>query len=56
VSEILALRKKKAPSTSQEQQVSSIFSSLLRDKSLDRTAVDLINTRLKITREQLTSP
>lgn len=54
VSEILALRKNKAPVTaSQEQQVSSIFASLLRDKTLDRKAVDLVNFRLNITRKQL---
>lgn len=54
VSEILTLRKKKAPvAASQEQQVSSIFTSLLRDKSLDRKAVDLVNFRLNITRKQL---
>ena len=54
VSEILALRKKKAPvSTQQEQQVMGIFNSLLRDKTLDRTSVDLINHRLNLTRQQL---
>lgn len=54
VSEILALRKKKALGTeSQEQQVSGIFSSLLRDKNLDRKALDLVNFRLNITRQQL---
>ena len=57
VSEILALRKNKAPvAASQEQQVSSIFASLLRDKSLDRKAVDLVNFRLNITRQQLKQP
>ena len=57
VSEILALRKNKAPVTaSQEQQVSSIFASLLRDKTLDRKAVDLVNFRLNITRQQLKQP
>ena len=57
VSEILTLRKKKAPVTpSQEQQVSSIFTSLLRDKTLDRKAVDLVNFRLNITRQQLKQP
>ena len=54
VSEILALRKNKAPVTaSQEQQVSSIFASLLRDKTLDRKAIDLVNFRFSITRQQL---
>ena len=54
VSEILSLRKKKAPSAAdREQQVLSIFASLLRDKTLDRTAIDLINHRLNITRQQL---
>ena len=57
VSEILALRKKKALVTaSQEQQVSGIFSSLLRDKNLDRKAIDLVNFRLNITRQQLKQP
>ena len=57
VSEILALRKNKSPiSASQEQQVSSIFASLLRDKTLDRKAVDLVNFRLNITRQQLKQP
>ena len=56
VSEILALRKKKEPvSVQQEQQVLGIFNSLLRDKTLDRTAVDLINHRLNLTRQQLAS-
>jgi tetratricopeptide (TPR) repeat protein len=54
VSEILRLRKTKAPnSANQEQQVMNIFASLLRDKTLDRTAIDLINFRLNITRQQL---
>jgi tetratricopeptide (TPR) repeat protein len=54
VSEVLTLRKKKSPSSAaQEQQVFSIFNSLLRDKTLDRTAIDLINFRLNITRQQL---
>ena len=54
VSEVLTLRKKKAPaSVAQEQQVLSIFNTLLRDKTLDRTAVDLITFRLNITRQQL---
>ena len=53
VSEILALRKKKASTAAQEQQVSSIFASLLRDKTLDRKTVDLINSRFNITRQQL---
>lgn len=54
VSEILALRKKKSPdSAAREQQVMGIFASLLRDKTLDRTAIDLVNLRLKMTREQL---
>lgn len=53
VSEILALRKKASSTASQEQQVSSIFASLLRDKKLDQKAVDLINFRLNITRQQL---
>ena len=56
VSEILTLRKKKTPVNAQdEQQVLSIFNSLLRDKTLDRTAVDLVNHRLNITRQQLTA-
>lgn len=53
VLEILALRKKKASTAAQEQEVSSIFASLLRDKTLDRKTVDLINFRLNITRQQL---
>ena len=53
VSEILALRKKKASTAAQEQEVSSIFNSLLRDKKLDRKTVDLINFRFNITRQQL---
>lgn len=53
VSEILALRKKASSTAAQEQQVSSIFASLLRDKRLDQKAVDLINSRLNITRQQL---
>ena len=54
VSDVLALRKKKDPAGSlREQQVLTIFTSLLRDKTLDRTAVDLVNYRLNITRQQL---
>jgi len=54
VSEVMTLRKNKAPaSAAQEQQVLSIFNTLLRDKTLDRTAIDLINFRLNITRQQL---
>ena len=54
VSEVLALRKKKAPTAAErEQQVLSIFNSLLRDKTLDRAAIDLVNFRLNITRQQL---
>ncbi|HEU5460267.1 MAG TPA: hypothetical protein VFU83_07215 [Pyrinomonadaceae bacterium] len=57
VSEILTQRKKKAPiNASQEQQVSSIFASLLRDKTLDRKAVELVNFRLNMTRQQLKQP
>ena len=54
VSEVLALRKKKAPPAAErEQQVLGIFNSLLRDKTLDRAAIDLVNFRLNITRQQL---
>ena len=54
VSEVLALRKKKDPAGPlREQQVLSIFTSLLRDKTLDRTAVEVINFRLNLTRQQL---
>jgi len=54
VSEIIALRKSKTPnSAAQEQQVMTIFTSLLRDKTLDRSALDVINFRLNITRQQL---
>jgi hypothetical protein len=53
VSEIMALRKKKASTAAQEQEVSSIFDSLLRDKKFDRKTVDLINFRFNITRQQL---
>lgn len=53
VSEVLALRKKKDPAGPLREQVLNIFASLLRDKTLDRTAVELINHRLNITRQQL---
>ena len=54
VSEIVALRKSKTPnSAAQEQQVMTIFTALLRDKTLDRSALDVINFRLNITRRQL---
>ena len=54
VSEVLLLRKKKAPTAAErEQQVLGIFNSLLRDKTLDRAAIDLVNFRLNITRQQL---
>jgi hypothetical protein len=54
VSEVLTLRKKKEPrSVAQEQQVLTIFNTLLRDKTLDRAAIDLINFRLNLTHQQL---
>jgi hypothetical protein len=53
VAEILALRKKKAPTAAQEQEVSSIFAALLRDRTLDRKTVEVINVRFNITRQQL---
>ena len=55
VSGILEQRKKKvAMPESYEQAVPVIFTSLLRDKTLDRKAVDLVNYRANIARQQLT--
>ena len=53
VSEIVAQRKNKTPSSVQEKDVMNLFAALLRDKTLDRSAVDVINYRLTITRQQL---
>lgn len=56
VSGILELRKKKVemPESGYEQAVPAIFTSLLRDKTLDRKAVDLVHFRANIARQQLT--
>jgi hypothetical protein len=52
-SQILTLRKRKAPSSAEEKELMNIFASLSRDKSLDRSTSDLIQHRWTIARQQL---
>ncbi len=47
------VRKRRRSAREVSNEVLSIFNSLLRDKTLDRTAVDLVNLRLNLTRQQL---
>jgi hypothetical protein len=53
VSEILMLRKTKTPGNAQEKDVMNIFAALARDKTLDRSTLDLIQSRWNLARQQL---
>jgi predicted Zn-dependent protease len=52
-SEIVILRKAKTPSTSEEKELTNIFTSLSRDKSLDKSTLELVQHRWNIARQQL---
>src|SRR5215216_3709611 len=52
-SQILTLRKRKAPSSAEEKELMNIFASLSRDKSLNPSTADLIQRRWTIARQQL---
>ena len=52
-SQIVALRKAKAPTSAEEKELMNIFTSLSRDKTLDRSTSDLVQHRWTITRQQL---
>jgi hypothetical protein len=44
-SQILTLRKSKTASTAEEKELTNLFASLLRDKSLDSSTIDLVHFR-----------
>jgi len=52
-SQILTLRKAKKPVTTEEKDLNNIFTSLLRDKTLDASTRDLVNLRWNAARQQL---
>ena len=52
-SQIVALRKAKAPASAEEKELMSIFASLSRDKTLDRSTSDLVQHRWTLSRQQL---
>ena len=52
-SEIVILRKVKTPSTSEEKELTNIFTSLSRDKSLDKSTLEFVQHRWNIARQQL---
>jgi hypothetical protein len=52
-SQILALRKARAPSSVEEKEMIDIFTSLSRDKTLDHSTIDLVQRRWTIARQQL---
>jgi Predicted N-acetylglucosaminyl transferase len=52
-SQILTLRKAKAPSSAEEKELTNIFTLLSRDKTFDRSTIDLIQHRWTIARQQL---
>ncbi len=52
-SQIVTLRKAKAPTSAEEKQLMNIFTSLSRDKSLNRSTSELVQHRWTITRQQL---
>jgi predicted Zn-dependent protease len=53
VSQILTLRKANAPSSAEEKELTNIFTSLSRDKSLDSSTANLVQHRWTIARQQL---
>ncbi len=52
-SQIVALRKAKAPTSTEEKELTNIFASLARDKSLDQSTTDLVQHRWTIARQQV---
>jgi hypothetical protein len=52
-SHIVAPRKAKTPSTAEEKELTDIFTSLSRDKSLDSSTVSLVRQRWDFARQQL---
>lgn len=52
-SEIVTLRKTKTPVTAQEKELQDIFASMLRDKTFNTVARDLIQSRWTAARQQL---
>ena len=52
-SQIVMLRKNKTRSDAEEKELQNIFTSLMRDKTLDSATRDLINLRWNVARQQL---
>ncbi len=52
-SQIVALRKAKAPTSAEGKELMSIFASLSRDKTLDRSTSELVQHRWTLSRQQL---
>jgi hypothetical protein len=52
-SQIVKLRKTKSPVSAEEKELQNIFTSLLRDKTLDRPTLDLVQHHWTLTRQQL---
>ena len=51
--QIVMLRKAKTPTTAEEKELTDIFNSLSRDKSLDKSTLALVQHRWSIARQQL---
>jgi hypothetical protein len=51
--QIVMLRKAKTPTTAEEKELTAIFNSLSRDKSLDKSSLQLVQRRWNIARQQL---
>ena len=52
-SQILSLRKTKAPFKTEESELQNIFTAMSRDKTYDPSTRDLINQRWTLARQQL---
>ena len=52
-SQIVTMRKEKKPVATEEKDLNNIFTSLLRDKTLDAATRDLVNLRWNTARQQL---
>ena len=52
-SQIVTLRQTKAATAVEEKELTNIFESMARDKSLDKPTVELVHLRWKVSREQL---
>ncbi|HJP92657.1 MAG TPA: hypothetical protein VJ875_11930 [Pyrinomonadaceae bacterium] len=52
-SQIVTLRKAKTASTSEEKELTNIFTSLSRDKTLDKSTLELVQHRWTVARQQL---